>query len=375
MGQEHRRAELLAELDQIRGYCAARGLAGGAGGAGAGRAEEEAGHKEKEGAKKDKKKGKAGAPGGAPAGAAGGGGGGAGALSDYLRRVVSLSLTKKGSNDGFTSKGSNDGPAEGRKGVVRAVVRALREGYGLDAVLLNEAGWADADAEAGAGAGAGKEAAEGGARQTALAKALGAFTARVSAQVGVCCCVSVTVLVTAQTSVTAQVLVTACGRQQVSDDGRLDFSALFGDARPVKLEVCSGAGEWAVAQARADAGRANWVTLELRHDRVHATFTRMAFAGARNLAAVHADAAAALPRLFPAGAFAAILINHPEPPQQTGGEDSQAPPLPGPAASTAPARECARVPAPPRSALGCPGVLFLCALRGLADSGGSVRLG
>jgi hypothetical protein len=250
----------------------------------------------------------------------------------------------------FTNKGSKDGPAEGRKGVVRAVVRALREGYGLDAVLLNEAGWADADAEAGAGAGAGagKEAAEGGARQTALAKALGAFTARVSAQVGVCCCA---VLVAARVAVAAQVLVTACGRGQVSDDGRLDFSALFGDARPVKLEVCSGAGEWAVAQARADAGRANWVTLELRHDRVHATFTRMAFAGARNLAAVHADAAAALPRLFPAGAFAAILINHPEPPQQTGGEDSQAPPLPGPAASAARAREWARVPSPPRSAL------------------------
>ncbi|KAJ1481156.1 putative methyltransferase-domain-containing protein [Baffinella frigidus] len=99
---------------------------------------------------------------------------------------------------------------------------------------------------------------------------------------------------------------------------------MFGNTKPVKLEVCSGAGEWAVAQARADTGKANWVTLELRHDRVHQTFMRMVFAKARNLAAVHADAAAALPTLFKPGSFEAILINHPEPPQQTGGEDSQA---------------------------------------------------
>ena len=34
----------------------------------------------------------------------------------------------------------------------------------------------------------------------------------------------------------------------------------------------------AVSQARADTGKANWVTLELRHDRVHQTFMRSVFA-------------------------------------------------------------------------------------------------
>ena len=33
---------------------------------------------------------------------------------------------------------------------------------------------------------------------------------------------------------------------------------------PVKLEICSGNGDWVAAQARADAGRANWVALELK---------------------------------------------------------------------------------------------------------------
>ena len=45
---------------------------------------------------------------------------------------------------------------------------------------------------------------------------------------------------------------------------------------PIKLEVASGTGEWAVAQALADVGNANWAAIELRHDRVYSTFSRMA---------------------------------------------------------------------------------------------------
>ena len=45
---------------------------------------------------------------------------------------------------------------------------------------------------------------------------------------------------------------------------------------PIKLEVASGTGEWAVAQALADVGKANWAAIELRHDRVYSTFSRMA---------------------------------------------------------------------------------------------------
>ena len=45
---------------------------------------------------------------------------------------------------------------------------------------------------------------------------------------------------------------------------------------PVKMEICSGTGEWAVAQARADAGRADWVAMELRPDLVYQTLVSMA---------------------------------------------------------------------------------------------------
>jgi hypothetical protein len=65
-------------------------------------------------------------------------------------------------------------------------------------------------------------------------------------------------------------------RKCLSKKGRLLWHRVFrqrgeGDAKaqrsnmlPVKLEICSGNGDWVVAQARADAGRANWVALELK---------------------------------------------------------------------------------------------------------------
>ena len=112
-------------------------------------------------------------------------------------------------------------------------------------------------------------------------------------------------------------------REYVSSDGRLDWKAFFGNELPVKLEIASGAGEWAAAQARADEGKANWLTLELRHDRVYQTFTRMVLDGLHNLGVLGGDAMKVLPLMIGAGTIQHICINHPEPPQQTGGMESQ----------------------------------------------------
>lgn len=105
----------------------------------------------------------------------------------------------------------------------------------------------------------------------------------------------------------------------------IDFSRVFstrnGDATspahsPLKLEICSGAGEWAVAQARADL-ESNWVTLELRHDRVNQTFSRMVCAEATNVCVMGGDAMQVIPSYIAANTFNNVFINHPEPPQQT----------------------------------------------------------
>ena len=93
---------------------------------------------------------------------------------------------------------------------------------------------------------------------------------------------------------------------------------------PIKLEICSGAGEWVVEQAKADQGRASWVALELRHDRVHQIFTRMILGGTKNLAVLGGDAYAVLPSNIRPGSVSEMFVNHPEPPQQTGGDASEA---------------------------------------------------
>lgn len=98
-----------------------------------------------------------------------------------------------------------------------------------------------------------------------------------------------------------------------------------------------------VAQALADMDAttkrplARWVALELRCDRVHDTLCRSVFncpniepdpsrgfAGLAHLALLGGDAAQILPLHVAPGSISAIFINHPEPPERTGGEgDSQ----------------------------------------------------
>ena len=70
------------------------------------------------------------------------------------------------------------------------------------------------------------------------------------------------------------------GKQQDTGTASSSTNDQLVDIRgtPLKLEIGSGTGEWAIAQAAADHDRTNgeptarWVTLELRHDRVCVNF-------------------------------------------------------------------------------------------------------
>jgi len=116
----------------------------------------------------------------------------------------------------------------------------------------------------------------------------------------------------------------------VKNDGCFDFAQVFatngsqakaaggkGMIRQLKLEICSGAGEWAVAQALADTAN-DYITLELRHDRVYQTFYRALCAQASNICAIGGDANLVLAQHISPDSLTNVFINHPEPPQQTG---------------------------------------------------------
>jgi pentatricopeptide repeat protein len=95
------------------------------------------------------------------------------------------------------------------------------------------------------------------------------------------------------------------------------------DSRPIKVEICSGAGEWVVSQAKHDPG-SDWVSMEIRHDRIYQIFCRSMFDSCNNLSIIGGDASKILPNHFPSNCVKYIFVNYPEPPQQKGEDhDSQ----------------------------------------------------
>jgi len=111
-------------------------------------------------------------------------------------------------------------------------------------------------------------------------------------------------------------------RQRVKEStsgGKIHWGKLFGDStgrREVKLEICSGSGDWVVGQAAADAGSADWCAMEIRRDRIFHGLCSAAMAGVGNLAFLCGDALAILRDRVPPGSVSRIVVSHPEPPQQ-----------------------------------------------------------
>jgi len=98
--------------------------------------------------------------------------------------------------------------------------------------------------------------------------------------------------------------------------GALRWPRVFESKRlPTKLEVCSGTGDWVVAQALAEADQANWVASELRYDRVCSILSKAALARVDNLCLLAGDAGSILRGSVPAGSLSHVCVNFPEPPQ------------------------------------------------------------
>ena len=88
--------------------------------------------------------------------------------------------------------------------------------------------------------------------------------------------------------------------------------------RLCKLEICSGDGEWVVAQAQADPD-ADWIALELRCSRVVNILHRSVSASLSNIYLLGGDAAYILPHRIAPTSISPIFINHPEPPERIAG--------------------------------------------------------
>lgn len=112
-------------------------------------------------------------------------------------------------------------------------------------------------------------------------------------------------------------------RRCFAKDGRLRWRRVFGQpagcALPMKLEVCSGVGDWVLAQAREEAGVAHWAACELRADRIHSILAKMVLGSATNLCVLSGDATTIVSDRIAACSLAVVCINFPEPPQRDRG--------------------------------------------------------
>lgn len=126
----------------------------------------------------------------------------------------------------------------------------------------------------------------------------------------------------------------------VDENGMLDIQRIFRiglgevkkttNKRPkskcgLEIELGSGFGDWIVKKARSDPST-NFISVELRADRVWQTFARTAVLAnttpVDNLCIVGAESTSFLSEHIHEASVSAIYINHPEPPTQTYGADS-----------------------------------------------------
>jgi pentatricopeptide repeat protein len=121
----------------------------------------------------------------------------------------------------------------------------------------------------------------------------------------------------------------------VLDDGSVDVGRIFrvgiGEGKGKKkqgrleIELGSGFGDWIVQKAREQPAT-NFISVELRADRVGQTFARTAIlAGTtpvNNLCIVGAESSSFLSQQVKQESVSSIFVNHPEPPTQTYGADS-----------------------------------------------------
>lgn len=99
-------------------------------------------------------------------------------------------------------------------------------------------------------------------------------------------------------------------------EGVLNFPELFQNtetAQGVRLEICSGSGDWVVDRAISEPTRA-WVAIEIRFERVYEIWARKEFNSVTNLAVLGGDGREIVSEFIPGGSVADIYINFPEPP-------------------------------------------------------------
>ncbi|KAF2077673.1 hypothetical protein CYY_000989 [Polysphondylium violaceum] len=89
--------------------------------------------------------------------------------------------------------------------------------------------------------------------------------------------------------------------------------------RQLKMEICSGHGHWVTERAGQDLN-ADWISLEIRYDRIFQIWSKMILESIDNLYVVGGDAMKSLRKVVPSDILDEVYINYPNPPVWSGAD-------------------------------------------------------
>ncbi|EGC34806.1 hypothetical protein DICPUDRAFT_88144 [Dictyostelium purpureum] len=89
--------------------------------------------------------------------------------------------------------------------------------------------------------------------------------------------------------------------------------------RYLKMEICSGHGHWVTERAGQDLD-ADWISLEIRYDRIFQIWSKAILESIDNLYIVGGDAHKSLKEVIPDGVLDEVYINYPNPPVWKGAD-------------------------------------------------------
>ncbi|WP_348663024.1 tRNA (guanosine(46)-N7)-methyltransferase TrmB [Chlamydia vaughanii] len=90
------------------------------------------------------------------------------------------------------------------------------------------------------------------------------------------------------------------------------WEEFFGNQNPIFCELCSGNGDWVVAQAQENPN-VNWIAVEKRFDRVRKIWSKMKNSQVNNLRVVSGEAQTFFRYYVGNAIFQRIVVNFPDP--------------------------------------------------------------
>lgn len=105
--------------------------------------------------------------------------------------------------------------------------------------------------------------------------------------------------------------------QDCPNDGGFEFPGwsspdLFGNDLPVRVEYCSGNGEWIAKKAEEDPS-SNWVAVEIKFERVRSIWAKIKRKELNNLIVIFGEGCHTTSRYFPDSSIKETFINFPDP--------------------------------------------------------------